>query len=63
MHRYQALATADLSKAKICETFTFARSRDLISIDFPDLIQRISRKRKAAPVCSGAAFVLGGFGA
>jgi hypothetical protein len=23
MHRYQALATADLTKAKICETFTF----------------------------------------
>jgi hypothetical protein len=60
MHRYQALATRDLAKAKICETVVFTGIRDLISIGFPSLMREISPKRKAAPVCSGAAFSLDG---
>jgi hypothetical protein len=58
MHRYEALATSELGKRKICGTFMSIDLKDLISIAFPGLMHAISHKRKAAPVCSGAAFLM-----
>jgi hypothetical protein len=46
MHRYEALATSELGKRKICGTFMFIDLKDLISIAFPGLMHGISINEK-----------------